>query len=332
MMRSVRDPVLENSWLAVANATDVAPGALIGVELLDRPLVVWRTASGELGAAHDRCPHRGAALSLGEVRGDRLMCGYHGWQYDAGGACVLQPATPTLAPPPHIRLEPVAVQEKYGVIWIALGEPPDTLEFFPEYDEAGARHVHHSPAVLNACGPRIIENFLDMAHFPFVHPGVLGAEPHTEVRNYTVKVTAAGVEVTDCVFWQPAATPTSGDGVDVDYTYRVPHPYVATLTKLPRMDAPGFSLMLLASPASEFRCRAWMVASYFDPTVSEQEFHDFNQAIFLQDIPIVESERPQRIPLDPRAELHQAADQSSLAYRKYLRLLGLRCGTSLAED
>jgi phenylpropionate dioxygenase-like ring-hydroxylating dioxygenase large terminal subunit len=328
----VRDPTLENSWLAVANARDVPAGAAVGVELLDRPLVLWRTVDGVLGAADDQCPHRGAMLSRGEVRGERLMCPYHGWQYDAAGVCRLQPATPTLTPPPHIRLTSFEVRERYGVVWVALGEPPDDLEFFPEYDEPGARHVHHEPAWVEACGPRIIENFLDMAHFPFVHTGVLGAEPHTEVRDYTVKLTAAGLEVTDCVFWQPAATPTSEGGVDVDYAYRVPHPYVATLTKLPQADVPGFSLMLVASPASEARCRAWMIASFTDPTVSEQDFHDFNQRIFLQDIPILESERPKRIPLDPRSELHQAADQASLAYRKYLRTLGVRCGTSLADD
>ena len=114
----------------------------------------------------------------------------------------------------------------------------------------------------NACGPRIVENFLDMAHFPFVHAGVLGAESHTEVRDYTVTAKEDGIEVTNCLFWQPAATPGSTSGADVEYRYRVPHPYVATLSKLPRDGAAGFSLMIMASPLDEEHCRTWMIGAF----------------------------------------------------------------------
>ena len=40
----------------------------------------------------DLCIHRGGALSDGEIKGDCIMCPYHGWEYNAEGACVKIPA------------------------------------------------------------------------------------------------------------------------------------------------------------------------------------------------------------------------------------------------
>ena len=178
------------------------------------------------------------------------------------------------------------VCERYGVVFAALGDAPSAPpEYFPEWDEPGVRQYHDVPVVVHACGPRIVENFLDMAHFPFVHAGILGAESHTEVRDYTVTAKEDGIEVTNCLFWQPAATPGSTSGADVEYRYRVPHPYVATLSKLPRDGAAGFSLMIMASPLDEEHCRTWMIGAFTDPDVSTEDFLDFNHRILLQDVP-----------------------------------------------
>jgi phenylpropionate dioxygenase-like ring-hydroxylating dioxygenase large terminal subunit len=324
----VSDPVLLDSWMPVTNARAITTEAPHGLTLLDTPIVLWRTPDESIHAARDQCPHRGAALSLGQVRGDTLMCGYHGWTYDGEGRCVQQPATPGRTPPANARLDMFAVCERYGVVFVALGRvPPCPPAYFPEWNEIGVRHYHDDPVVVNACGPRIVENFLDMAHFPFVHPGVLGTESHAEVRDYTVTTTPEGIEVTDCWFWQPAATPGSTGGADVEYRYRVPHPYVATLTKVPADGAAGFSLMIMASPADEEHCRAWMIGAFTDPDVTVEDFCDFNHRILLQDIPVLESQHPRRLPLDPTAELAQHADRASSAYRRWLAGLGLTYGT-----
>ena len=85
--------------MPVTNSRDVTADAPLGVALLDTPIVLWRSPDGTLHAARDQCPHRGAALSLGQVRDDTLMCPYHGWVYDSGGQCIRQPASPGLTPP-----------------------------------------------------------------------------------------------------------------------------------------------------------------------------------------------------------------------------------------
>ena len=300
MIALMGDPVLADSWLPVTNSRDVDTARPRGFTLLDTPIVLWRSLDGTVHAARDQCPHRGAALSLGHVRGDTLQCPYHGWVYDGGGRCVCQPAMPGRTPPPNARLDMFSASERYGVVFVALGSPPsERPAYFPEWDEHGVRHYHDDPVVVHACGPRIVENFLDMAHFPFVHPGVLGTESHAEVRDYTVTATADGIELTDCWFWQPAATPGSTGGADVEYRYRVPHPYVAALTKVPADGAFGFSLMIMASPVDEEHCRAWMIGAFTDPDVSTEDFCAFNHRIFLQDIPILESQRPRSPPARP---------------------------------
>ena len=64
----------------------------------------------------DRCCHRHLPLSLGKVIGDRLQCGYHGLEYDAGGACVRVPGQTAVPPGARIRAYPVV--ERWGWVWI----------------------------------------------------------------------------------------------------------------------------------------------------------------------------------------------------------------------
>ncbi len=88
------DPALANTWMPVVNSRDIDDEAPLGVVLMEQPLVVWRTSDGAIHVAHDQCPHRGAALSIGELRGDQLMCPYHGWQFGADGVCTRQTHLP----------------------------------------------------------------------------------------------------------------------------------------------------------------------------------------------------------------------------------------------
>ena len=70
----------------------------------------------------------------------------------------------------------------YGFLWASLGNPPPDLFLFPEFHEIDRRNVVTGTFGVNISAGRAIENFLDMGHFPFVHTGILGQEPHTEVK------------------------------------------------------------------------------------------------------------------------------------------------------
>jgi len=53
----------------------------------------------------------------------------------------------------------------------------------------------------------------------------------------------------------------------------------------------------------------------------------FQHTIFVQDQPVLESQLPKALPLDPRAEMHSAADRMSSAYRRFLKAQEIAFGT-----
>ncbi|HVH80995.1 MAG TPA: Rieske (2Fe-2S) protein, partial [Stellaceae bacterium] len=112
-----RDAVLLNDWHVVALANDVVPGKLVPATLFERDLVVWRDEGGELHVWDDLCLHRGARLSKGYIQDDRVVCPYHGWNYDGTGQCVLMPAAPHDQPMKKARATSHRVIEKYGLVW-----------------------------------------------------------------------------------------------------------------------------------------------------------------------------------------------------------------------
>ena len=158
----------QSCWHPVAQVSDL--GAMpLAVTLLGQRLVLWR---GDAGTAHawcDRCPHRGASLSLGCVRagpqGAQLECAYHGWRFGIGGQVVSVPALPGFVPPATHRATAYAVAEVYGLLWVCLRPNPDAqLDGIPAFAaelDARLRKVNCGPYLVATSAPRIIENFLD---------------------------------------------------------------------------------------------------------------------------------------------------------------------------
>lgn len=331
------DPVLLHDWHPLAAAAALPAGASRAAKLLGHELVVWRTADGAVHAAADRCPHRGTRLSIGRVDGATLACAYHGWRYAGGGQCVHIPAHPELIPPQSAHLTMHHARERYGLVWVCVGEPRGEVLPFPETADARLRKVVCGPYAVEASGPRIVENFLDMAHFPFVHAGILGEEPRNEVRDYAVErfddgEGGAGIRATGCFFWQPQTNSLAHGGCEVEYTYRVVRPLTAILTKVP--DAGGAfheAISLHVQPVAEESSIVWIVLALTNFEQDEETLRAFQDRIFLQDKPILENQVPKRLPLERRAEIPVRADRLSLAYRDYLRQSGLRHGVIAAR-
>lgn len=115
------------SWTPVALSADLPPATVIPAWTPVGAIVLWRSQSGRVSAAADRCPHRGMRLSHGFVRGEALSCIYHGWSYSSAGGCVRIPAHPNLIPPETIRVAVQRVEESDGIVWVAVGEPEMAL-------------------------------------------------------------------------------------------------------------------------------------------------------------------------------------------------------------
>lgn len=320
----IDDPILVNDWHVVARSEEIVPGQVFGTRLLDEALVLWRL-NDEIMAWKDLCIHRGAKLSLGTIENDRLMCPYHGWTYNEQGRCVLMPAHPEQTPPERARVKVYHVQERYGWVWVCLGEPAYEIPVFEEWDDTTYRKIHCGPYYFKAHGPRVIENFLDVAHFPFVHEGYLGDREHTAINDYTAVIAEDGVTADDIRIWQPDPDGT-GIGQHVAYTYRVYRPLTAYFVKLTTQ---RFSIYFVVTPVGELESegRMWMNMNYNYDT-PEQQLREFQDVVAGQDIPIVESQRPELLPLDLQDELHLRSDRTAIAYRKWLRELGLKFGTA----
>ncbi len=317
-----------DEWFPVAIAAAVRPDEWHRFDLLGKRCVLACGTDGRVSAFVDTCPHRGARVTLGGFDGERLQCGYHGWQFDLEGRCVYQPAHPGRKPPATSGLKQLSVCRGLGFWWVCFGDRPRSLPIAPAHVAHPERTVWFDPVTVRSSGPRIVENFLDMAHFPFVHAGYLGQVPHTEVARYGVGVIDGELRFTDCVFWQPNPGPAASKGGPVSYEYSVSHPYAALLTKAPAAGGGGFSIILIAAPVHETACVVWRstVVDHEDNDLEAQR--DFDELILAQDIEVLESQRPRRLPVDPRMEIHQPADSGSLAYRKWLRDRGIRYGTT----
>ncbi len=219
------------------------------------------------------------------------------------------------------------VRTDYGYLWTTLGEPDGGVFAVPEAYEDDRRTLNALTVGIQVSAPRAVENFLDMAHFPYVHAGVLGEEPHTEVAEYRVEERDGELWAVDCVFYQPRAAAASSQAVLAEYVYRVPHPYSAMLyksspTDAGRMDAIG----IFIHPLTDTRIRAHLFISVLDDVSADREIRRFQQEVIAQDKPILENQHPKRLPLDPRAETPIRADRSAIAYRRWLSQLGVTYG------
>ena len=226
---------------------------------------------------------------------------------------------------------PLPTREAYDCLWTTLGTPARDLPSIPEAAESDRRHVVCGTVLVRASGLRIVENFLDMAHFPFVHTDILGAEPNTEVLSYTTEIRRDVDEVwaTNCQFFQPQAAVSATEGIMTQYQYRVASPFVTVLYKTcPNAEGRWDVIALFVQPLDPDRCRAHPLMFLIDDISPFSTLIEFQQLIFLQDRIILENQRPRLLPLEPRLEIPTRADSSSIAYRRWLKEKGVVYGTT----
>jgi phenylpropionate dioxygenase-like ring-hydroxylating dioxygenase large terminal subunit len=217
--------------------------------------------------------------------------------------------------------EVVCATERYGFVWACLGKPEREIVFIPEASEGDRHLVTGGSIAVKVSGLRAVENFLDMGHLPFVHTGLLGEEPHTEVAPYKVEITAADeILATECKVYQPLASPSAREGFVVDYIFKVMRPYTVALYKSNPVQKDRLDVIVLfVQPVDEEHCVAHPFLCYLKDDIDAATVRWFMQLIFAQDKPILENQVPKRLPLDPAAETPIRADASSVYYRRWLR-------------
>ncbi len=324
----IDDAVLLNDWNAVARASDLAEGGVMSARLFGEDLALWRV-DGRVMAWRDRCVHRGTRLSLGSVtEGGELACAYHGGRYGTDGVCVHVPAQPNVAPPARARATVFRAQEAYGFIWVSMGEPDRDVPPFPEWEDDGFRKVIAGPYEFHGNPYRTIENFIDVPHFPFIHPMINGDPDRPDAfEDYDVVTGEDGIRTSPVSVYQPFGD-HRGIPVDAKYSYHVSRPFTAYFSK-DTGEGVIFCMMLTLTPLAPDDCLVWLhVAINFGDDLTDDEIIARQDTVFAQDKWIVESQRPHEIPLDLSAELHIRADKLSVAYRRWLSDLGVSWGVA----
>jgi phenylpropionate dioxygenase-like ring-hydroxylating dioxygenase large terminal subunit len=160
-----------NCWYVAAMSDEVGQG-LLSRRLLDRPVVLYRRASGEIAAMEDRCIHRAYPLSAGRRDGDRVVCGYHGFAYDPDGCLVSVPSQENLPPGARVRAYPV--HEQPPLVWIWFGDhgaaglrPPPRV---PWYGEGAGLASTHEVLRVDANYLLLHEHYLDLTDVFLMHP------------------------------------------------------------------------------------------------------------------------------------------------------------------
>jgi phenylpropionate dioxygenase-like ring-hydroxylating dioxygenase large terminal subunit len=318
-----RNVTLANFWHPVAASEDVTaqPRAF---RLLGDPIVMFRH-SGGVAAFEDLCIHRGTALSLGSINDGLLTCAYHGWQYDLTGNCVHIPSLPEGASiPKKARAIPHRAEERFGLVWVAVGDPVQPIPEWPDncYDLPGWRSILVGHYVFKTSAGRVCENAMDFSHFNFTHKGYLELS--------TPKISPHEVHRTDF-----GLTYTYLDGpvrreysVHAPFTVFIKMDYVGELSGSGDADMPW-----MTTPQAGGTVIVSVIASPRDETTSDVYTHigcNFSHdqmdswvapthEVLEQDRKIVESQRPERIPVDLREELHlKVPDATGIAYRRML--------------
>lgn len=319
------DPALRRCWHPVALSSDVAADP-VGVRLLGEDYVVARLGGG-LSAFPDQCPHRLAPLSAGRIDGDRLRCGYHGWCYAADGTCVEIPASTTSERvPPRAHLRPVArVVECDGIVFMAPDEPVTNLLGVPEAFGEGFRWGYLGPIRASVGAGLMADNFLDLAHFPFVHAATIGTDDEVA---FAMDIERDGYRM---VVRSEHLFPNREDpGVasgerpllqrrKLTYTYEAPF---SVCLRIDYVEAGGTNILSFhVQPEDDTTCRLFTLVARNDLD-SDEALADaigFEQKVVEEDLVIQERYRDKRLPLDLTTEVHVKVDKVTVELRRILR-------------
>jgi vanillate O-demethylase monooxygenase subunit len=173
---------IKNRWYAVAWSNEVGC-TLLARTFFGESAVLFRKEDGTPAMLLDRCPHKGAPLSLGELKGDVLACPYHGLEFDGAGTCVRIPSQANIPPTAKVRSYPCI--ERYGLVWFWPGDAAkaDEGSLFEcrSYGAAGWECIEGPYTRFPASIENILDNLVDPAHTSFVHKKTIGGVDAADV-------------------------------------------------------------------------------------------------------------------------------------------------------
>lgn len=312
--KALAERVMRRSWFPVARSTDLSTpqqATLLGVNL-----VIFRRSDGEATVLPSRCPHRGGSLGLGEQHGQDIACSYHGWRFSGvDGTCTYIPSLPNQsAIPPKARVKVYPAVERYGHVWTVLEDPIAPMYDLEEWRSIELEWLAATPLESPTGVAVAIENFRDVAHFPFVHRATMGDVPEA-VEPLDVRREGRDVWMDRKLSATEAEWQNGGDQM-MRYHCVVPGLAAITFTseKLGIRVVAGFPSPVAYDQVKIF----WGVANergYRGDTLVNNL--DLEQRVYLEDLPIAAALEPREVPWDGEyEEFSVPSDLFTLNFRR----------------
>jgi phenylpropionate dioxygenase-like ring-hydroxylating dioxygenase large terminal subunit len=328
---------LRNGWYTALWSHELTDKPVAKTFLNDK-VVLFRGNGGKIGALEDCCCHRAAPLSMGNVAGEHLACGYHGLEFDVDGRCMKVPGQTDVPSGAKVRAYPV--REKHNVVWIWMGEPakadPAQIPDLPWLSDPnwattpGRLHVKSNYQF-------ILDNLLDLTHVAYVHKNTLSGDPREATTPTKTERLPNGVRVGRWMidFVPPPLFAKAGKFTgNVDRWQHVTwHPpgivYIdvgcaATGTGAPQGDrSQGISIWAnhLVTPETEHSSH-YMFCFARNFSLGDEEMskllYEGSRATFLEDADFLEAVQTNRVDGGLDGLVHITADAAQLQMRRML--------------
>lgn len=331
-----------NQWYVAAYSSEITE-ELFGRTICGEPLVLYRATDGDVVALADRCVHRRYPLSLSHLKDDQIICGYHGFTYDRGGACVAAPGQKRI--PRTARVPAFTIREVDSLVWVWIGdqEPDEALIPRAPWLDSADYTVVRGMEPLKARYGLLVDNLLDLSHETYLHGGYIGTPEVAETPMTTevdeeanVVYVSRHMDDAECPPFYAKSTGIEGRITRwQDIEYHPPclyllHSRIAPVGVLPPEEGPDdqafhVEVVYAITPETEHSTHDfWMVARDF--ALDDQAVTDFlaenNHTVVMQDVvaldileQVVEGEK------DNYQELSINIDTGGLAARRLLKKL-----------
>ena len=225
---------------------------------------------------------------------------------------------------------PAGLQQRFGVVWLAPRSPRVSLLESPDDDDPAFAQGWLEPEQSPSPAGVMAENFLDVAHFPFVHAGTFGAAEEHYVEPFEVAFDADGLTSVQDQWFDNPQDPgvVAGErGVRqrrrAGYSYRWPFQLQLRLEELDAGAVKTILFFLQPQDSGSTRVYTKMLLHGIGgvatpgPAVVAQEVA-FEVAVLAEDLQLQRAMTVPGLPLRLRDELHVRSDRSGVALRRIL--------------
>jgi len=162
-------PPFPNGWFVFGFSDELKPGKLLARPFMGQEVTVFRTQSGQAYAVDSFCPHLGSHFGYGgQVRGEMLECGFHGFQFNGQGTCVRTGYGTPIPPRAKLRTWPLRESDGLLLVYYHADAKPPVWEV-PSVGVDGWTKLLYKSFTLYDHPQETTENSVDLGHFTFVH-------------------------------------------------------------------------------------------------------------------------------------------------------------------